>query len=82
MSDEVVVNKTVPIRIHKAKAIDWLKKFYGVPPYNGMNPCKGDGIYASSIEKEFGCTIDELKEATGFQDILDKWEEAQDPANF
>jgi hypothetical protein len=61
----------------KEKAIDDLKKFHGIPPYDGCNPCQGDGYFAMDIEKRFKMSIAELEKAVGFKEIINKWKAAR-----
>lgn len=60
--------------IDRIKVIDDLKKLNGLPPYDGFNPCAGDGYFAMSIQKEHGMTIAELEEAVGFTKLVADWE--------
>ena len=57
----------------KREAVDDLKKFHGLPPYDEVNPCRSDGIFANSLKEKYGMDIAELERATGFKDLKAKW---------
>lgn len=45
----------------KEKLIDDLKKFKGIPPYDGFNPCLHDGYFWMDIKRRYSET--EINEA-------------------
>lgn len=62
-----------PLGFNKAEAIDDLKKLNSVPPYDGFNPCGGDGYFAQSLVKKYGMPVDQLEKAVGFAKIVAQW---------
>jgi len=61
------------------EALDALKKFVGLPPYDeGTNIVRGDGYFYNSIMRDFcdpyDITFDELKRLTGFSALSHRWE--------
>jgi len=70
-----LTQKMVPITvtIDRREAIDDLKKLNGLPPYDGFNPCAGDGYFALSLTKKYGMSVEELSDAVGFKKLVDEW---------
>lgn len=68
-----VQTKTGQVSIDKRKAIDDLKKLNSLPPYDGFNPCGGDGYFALAMTKEYGMSIEDLEKAVGFKELVDQW---------
>lgn len=61
------------------KAVDDLKRYTGLPPYDdGSNIVRGDGFYAKSLESRYGMSIADLSEVTGFTDVRNQWLEARE----
>lgn len=59
--------------LDKDKAFNDVKVLEGQPPYNSCsNICYGDGYFASSLERQYGMSIHELKEVTGYKERLKK----------
>lgn len=77
MREVSVELQPVTVRIDVREAIDDLKKFNGLPPYDGFNPCAGDGIFAMSLEKKYGCSVSELSKAVNFKKLVDEWNRAR-----
>ena len=61
------------VSFDRLKAIDDLKKLNGLPPYDGFNPCEGDGYFALAMTKEYGMSIEELEKAVDFKKLVDAW---------
>lgn len=72
-----VQTKTGHISINRIKAIDDLKKLNGLPPYDGFNPCAGDGYFALAMTKEHGMSIEDLEKAVDFKKLVDAWKNAR-----
>lgn len=54
----------------KRRLFDDLCKLHGLPPYEGSNPCKDDGLFEKSINKQLanvGIRMDEAEVMVGFQ---------------
>ena len=50
----------------KEKARDKIRMLEGRPPHNSpSNPCYGDGYFATSIERDYGMSISDLKKKVG-----------------
>lgn len=58
---------------NKQEAIDDLKRLNGLPPYDGFNPCCGDGYFAASLIKKYRMSIAQLEKAVGFAKIVAQW---------
>lgn len=61
------------VTIDRLKAIDDLKKLNSLPPYDGFNPCAGDGYFALAMTKKYGMSIEELEKAVDFKKLVDAW---------
>lgn len=58
---------------NKADLLDDLKKFHGLPPYDGINPCCGDGYFANALVRKHGMSMKEMEEAVGFDKLAREW---------
>jgi hypothetical protein len=58
------------------QALDDMKKLRGLPPYNETNPCYGDGYFAASLERKYGCTLEELAKAVKIDKHERRWKRA------
>jgi hypothetical protein len=59
------------------EAVDDLKRLYGLPPFDGFNPCEGDNYYAKSLTEKYGMSIDKLIEAVDFKSLMVRWNRAR-----
>ena len=69
--------KSVPPMLsygQKQAAVDKLKKFHGLPPYDdGGNIVRGDGYFARSLERKYGMGLDDLERISGFDEVMKNW---------
>lgn len=74
----VVTKTNGVVHIDQIKALDDLKKLNGLPPYDGFNPCCGDGYFALAMTKEYGMSIEELEKAVDFKKLTEQWRAIRD----
>lgn len=62
------------VKIDRLEAIKDLKMLNSLPPYDGFNPCGGDGYFALSLTKKYGMTVEELSKAVEFDKLVKQWQ--------
>lgn len=74
MEDLITVKiKGKKLTIDRRAAVDDLKRFNGVPPHDGFNPCCGDNIFEQSLVEKYGMPVPALARAVEFDKIIKEW---------
>lgn len=68
----------VTAALRRSAIIEGLKRYHGLPPHDGFDPCRGDGYFAIGLCKKFGAqTLKELETEVGFAELQAEWNKAR-----